>query len=62
MVSLRRSLPQCRSLRKYPLSTGRERRRQWRIAEKLRIVVESRESGARVCDIAARQVPLPPPD
>jgi transposase len=34
--------------------TGCERRRRWGIAEKLRIVAESRESGARVCDIAAR--------
>jgi transposase len=34
--------------------TGRERRRRWGIAEKLRIVAESEESGARICDIAAR--------
>jgi transposase len=34
--------------------TGRERRRRWGIAEKLRIVSESREPGARVCDVAAR--------
>jgi transposase len=34
--------------------TGRERRRRWGIAEKLRIVAESQESGARVCDVAAR--------
>lgn len=34
--------------------TGRERRRRWAVAEKLRIVAESEESGARVCDVAAR--------
>ena len=34
--------------------TGRERRRRWGIGEKLRIVAESHESGARVCDVAAR--------
>jgi transposase len=34
--------------------TGRERRRRWSVAEKLRIVAESREPGARVCDVAAR--------
>ena len=34
--------------------TGRERRRRWGIAEKLRIVAESREPGTRVCDVAAR--------
>lgn len=34
--------------------TGRERRRRWGVAEKLRIVAESEESGARVCDVAAR--------
>lgn len=34
--------------------TGRERRRRWGIAEKLRIVAESRETGTRVCDVAAR--------
>jgi transposase len=34
--------------------TGRERRRRWGVAEKLRIVAESQESGARVCDVAAR--------
>jgi transposase len=34
--------------------TGRERRRRWSVAEKLRIVVESQEPGARVCDVAAR--------
>jgi transposase len=34
--------------------TGRERRRRWGVAEKLRIVAESQEPGARVCDVAAR--------
>lgn len=34
--------------------TGRERRRRWGVAEKLRIVAESEEAGARVCDVAAR--------
>ena len=34
--------------------TGRERRRRWSVVEKLRIVAESHESGARVCDVAAR--------
>jgi transposase-like protein len=34
--------------------TGRERRRRWGAAEKLRIVAESQESDARVCDVAAR--------
>lgn len=34
--------------------SGRERRRRWGVAEKLRIVAESQESGARVCDVAAR--------
>jgi transposase len=34
--------------------TGRERRRRWSVAEKLGIVAESQESGARVCDVAAR--------
>ena len=34
--------------------TGRERRRRWSVAEKLRIVAESQEPGVRVCDVAAR--------
>jgi transposase len=34
--------------------TGRERRRRWSVVEKLRIVAESQEPGARVCDVAAR--------
>ena len=34
--------------------TGRERRRRWSLAEKLRIVAESQEPGMRVCDVAAR--------
>jgi transposase len=34
--------------------TGRERRRRWSIEEKLRIVAETEEPGARVTDVAAR--------
>jgi transposase len=34
--------------------TGRERRRRWSVADKLRIVAESQEPGVRVCDVAAR--------
>ena len=34
--------------------TGRERRRQWSTADKLRIVAETHEPGVRVCDVAAR--------
>lgn len=34
--------------------TGRERRRRWSIEEKLRIVAETEEAGARVADVAAR--------
>lgn len=34
--------------------TGRERRRRWSVAEKLRIVAESQEPGERVCDVAVR--------
>ena len=34
--------------------TGRERRRRWSVSEKLRIVAESQEAGARICDVAAR--------
>ncbi len=34
--------------------TGRERRRRWSGVEKLRLVAESQEPGARVCDVAAR--------
>jgi transposase len=33
---------------------GRERRRRWTVEEKLRIVVETNEPGARIGDIAAR--------
>jgi transposase len=36
--------------------TGRERRRQWSTADKLRIVAETHEPGVRVCDVAARHV------
>ena len=34
--------------------TGRERRRRWSIEEKLRIVAETEEGGARVTEVAAR--------
>ena len=34
--------------------TGRERRRQWSTADKLRIVEETHEPGIRVCHVAAR--------
>ena len=34
--------------------TGRERRRRWSVVEKPRIVAESQEPGARVCDVATR--------
>ena len=34
--------------------TGRERRRRWSIEEKLRIVAETEEAGARVTEVAAQ--------
>ena len=34
--------------------TKRERRRRWSVQDKLRIVAELAEPGARVCDVAAR--------
>ena len=34
--------------------TGRERRRRWSTADKLRIVRETHEPGVRVCHVAAR--------
>jgi transposase len=34
--------------------TGRERRRRWSLEEKLRIVAETEEAGARVTEVAAR--------
>ncbi|HUB49409.1 MAG TPA: transposase [Acetobacteraceae bacterium] len=34
--------------------TGRERRRRWSVEEKLRIVAETQEAGARVSAVAAR--------
>jgi transposase len=34
--------------------TGHERRRRWSIEEKLRIVAETEEAGARVTEVAAR--------
>lgn len=39
--------------------TGRERRGRWGVTEKPRIVAESRESGARVCDVSARHDVIP---
>jgi transposase len=33
---------------------GRQRRRRWTVEEKLRIVAESNEPGARIGDVAAR--------
>lgn len=34
--------------------TGRERRRRWSLADKLSIVAETREPGARIGNVAAR--------
>jgi transposase len=34
--------------------TGRDRRRRWSIEEKLRMAVETNESGVRVTEVAAR--------
>ena len=34
--------------------TGRERRRRWSVADKLRIVAETQEQGVLVCAVAAR--------
>jgi transposase len=34
--------------------TGRERRRRWSVQDKLRVVADTQEPGARVCDVAAR--------
>lgn len=34
--------------------TGRERRRRWSVEQKLTIIAETREAGARVRDVAAR--------
>ena len=34
--------------------TGRERRRRWSVEEKLRLVAETEEAGARVTEVAAR--------
>jgi transposase len=39
--------------------TGKERRRRWSIEEKLRIVAESEEPGARVGDVAVRHEVYP---
>src|ERR1700761_6038250 len=34
--------------------SGRERRRRWSVTEKLRIVAETQEAGARISGVAAR--------
>jgi transposase len=39
--------------------TGRERRRRWGLEEKLRIVAEAEEPGARITDVAARNEVYP---
>ena len=39
--------------------TGKERRRRWSTEEKLRIVAEAEEPGARVTDVAARHEVYP---
>ena len=39
--------------------TGKERRRRWSIEEKLRIVSEVEEPGARVTDVAERHEVYP---
>ena len=39
--------------------TGRERRRRWSTEEKLRIVAEAEEPGARMTDVAARNEVYP---
>jgi len=39
--------------------TGRERRRRWSLEEKLRIVAEAEEPGARITDVAARHAVYP---
>jgi transposase len=36
------------------LLSGRERRRRWSVTDKLRIVAETREPGARISGVAAR--------
>jgi transposase len=42
------------SVRAIEIITGKERRRRWSADEKLRIVAETAERGARVIDVAAR--------
>ena len=39
--------------------TGKERRRRWSIEEKLRIVAEAEEPGARITEVAARNEVYP---
>jgi len=39
--------------------TGKERRRRWSVEEKLRIVAETEEPGARIAEVAARHEVYP---
>jgi transposase len=39
--------------------TGKERRRRWSVEEKLRIVAEAEEPGARITEVAARNEVYP---
>ena len=39
--------------------TGKERRRRWSVEEKLRIVAEAEEPGARITEVAARHEVYP---
>ena len=39
--------------------TGKERRRRWSVEEKLRIVAEAEEAGARITEVAARNEVYP---
>jgi transposase len=39
---------------KIEIITGRERQGHWSMADKQRIVAETAEPGARVCDVAVR--------
>lgn len=39
--------------------TGKERRRRWSVEEKLRIVAEAEEPGARITEVAARNDVFP---
>ena len=39
--------------------TGKERRRRWSVEEKLRIIAEADEPGARIAEVAARNEVYP---